>query len=207
MSKSYKLKDDNYIDSSSVAYNKQQLDTFLDNLKAEILKAENPIGHIRMEITNTNPADYLGFGTWVLWGAGRVPVGVDTTQTEFNTVQKTGGAKTANISHTHTVPTHNHGGNTGSTALTINQIPAHTHNIWQTSGASTQSAYANALSGATAWSNSLRDVPDFAKSKGGGQGHTHTITASGQQTTSSSGSTSLSLLQPYITCYMWRRTA
>lgn len=178
-----------------------------DALKVEMLKIENPVGHIRMETTNTNPATYLGFGTWVLWGSGKVPVGVNTSDSSFNAVEKTGGSKTVNISHSHTIASHNHGGNTGSTVLTVNQIPAHTHDIWQTSGGSAQSVEANALSGATAWSKTLRNVENFAKSKGGGAGHTHTISESGQQTTKSAGSTSLSLLQPYITCYMWKRTA
>ena len=191
-------------DSGSVKLAKM---TDLDDLKTEILKAENPVGHIRMETTNTNPATYLGFGTWVLWGSGRVPVGVDKSDTSFNTVEKTGGAKTVNTLHSHVIASHNHGGNTGSTILTINQIPAHTHDIWQTSGGSTQSAYANSLSGGTVWSNNLRNVPDFSKSKGGGEGHWHTIASSGQQTTSTVGNGFSSLLQPYITCYMWKRTA
>ena len=42
-----------------------------------------------METTNTNPATYLGFGTWISWGAGKVPVGVDTADTDFATVEKT----------------------------------------------------------------------------------------------------------------------
>ena len=179
----------------------------VDALKIEMLKIENPVGHIRMETTNTNPATYLGFGTWVLWGAGRVPVGVDKSDTSFNTVEKTGGAKTVNTLHSHIIASHNHGGNTGSTTLTINQIPAHTHDIWQTSGGSTQSAYANSLSGGTVWSRDLKNVPDFSKSKGGGKGHWHTIASSGQQTTSTVGNGFFSLLQPYITCYMWKRTA
>lgn len=179
----------------------------VDALKIEMLKIENPVGHIRMETTDTNPATYLGFGTWVLWGSGRVPVGVDKSDTSFNTVEKTGGAKTVNTLHSHIIASHNHGGNTGSTTLTINQIPAHTHDIWQTSGGSTQSAYANSLSGGTVWRNNLRNVPDFSKSKGGGEGHWHTIASSGQQTTSTVGNGFFSLLQPYITCYMWKRTA
>lgn len=179
----------------------------VDALKIEMLKIENPVGHIRMETTDTNPATYLGFGTWVLWGSGRVPVGVDKSDTSFNTVEKTGGAKTVNTLHSHIIASHNHGGNTGSTTLTINQIPAHTHDIWQTSGGSTQSAYANSLSGGTVWSRDLRNVPDFSKSKGGGKGHWHTIASSGQQTTSTVGNGFFSLLQPYITCYMWKRTA
>lgn len=54
-------------------------------IKLETLKEENPIGHIRMETTNTNPATYLGFGTWISCG----PVGVDTADTDFATVEKT----------------------------------------------------------------------------------------------------------------------
>lgn len=51
-----------------------------------------PIGSIYLSVKNTNPSKWFG-GTWVSWGTGRVPVGVDTTQTEFNAVEKTGGSK------------------------------------------------------------------------------------------------------------------
>ena len=68
-----------------------------------------PVGSIYINATNsTNPGTLLGFGTWVAFGAGRVPVGIDATQTEFDTAEETGGAKT----HT----------------LSISEIPAHTHN-------------------------------------------------------------------------------
>ena len=70
-----------------------------------------------METTKTNPADYLGFGTWVLWGSGRVPVGVDKSDTSFNTVEKTGGSKTVNTLHSHTIASHSHGGETGRHTL------------------------------------------------------------------------------------------
>lgn len=171
-------------------------------LKIEMLKIENPVGHIRMETTNTNPSTYLGFGTWVLWGSGKVPVGVNTSDSSFNAVEKTGGSKTVNISHSHTIASHNHGGNTGSHVLTINEIPAHNH-AWK---------YAStAQSGSSTWGSagqgSTGSANDVIGNTGGGKGHTHTISASGQQKTNSAGSTSLSLLQPYITCYMWKRTA
>lgn len=39
-------------------------------------------------------AEYFGFGTWKEYGAGQVLVGVDSGQTEFATVGKTGGEKT-----------------------------------------------------------------------------------------------------------------
>ena len=55
-----------------------------------------PVGSIYMSVVSTSPATLFG-GTWSAWGAGRVPVGLDAGQTEFDTVEETGGAKT----HTH----------------------------------------------------------------------------------------------------------
>lgn len=68
-----------------------------------------PVGSIYINATNANnPSSLLGFGTWVAFGAGRVPVGIDATQSEFDTAEETGGSKT----HT----------------LLISEIPSHTHN-------------------------------------------------------------------------------
>lgn len=67
----------------------------------------NPIGTIREFNVATNPATLLGFGTWEAYGTGRATVAIDTAQTEFNVLGKTGGAKT----HT----------------LLISEIPSHTH--------------------------------------------------------------------------------
>lgn len=66
-----------------------------------------PVGSIYTSVNPTNPATVFGFGTWESFGAGRVLVGLDATQTEFDTVEETGGEKT----HTLTVaemPSHNH---------------------------------------------------------------------------------------------------
>jgi hypothetical protein len=65
-----------------------------------------PIGMIYMSVENVNPATFIG-GTWTVWGKGRVPVGVDTIQAEFDTVEKTGGAKTHTLSKTE-MPSHYH---------------------------------------------------------------------------------------------------
>lgn len=51
-----------------------------------------PIGSIYISVIDVNPANYFG-GTWVAFGTGRCLVGVDTSQSEFNTVMKTGGSK------------------------------------------------------------------------------------------------------------------
>lgn len=65
-----------------------------DSSNNEILSAKKifPVGSIFITVTNTNPQTFLG-GTWVAFGQGRTLVGVDTSQSEFNTVQKTGGEK------------------------------------------------------------------------------------------------------------------
>ena len=44
----------------------------------------------------------MGFGTWVAFGAGKVPVGIDSSDTDFDTVEETGGSKTSALpNHTH----------------------------------------------------------------------------------------------------------
>jgi hypothetical protein len=67
-----------------------------------------PVGSIYMNASDsTNPATLLGFGTWVAFGAGRVPVGQNTSDSDFNTLEETGGEK----NHTLTIaemPSHNH---------------------------------------------------------------------------------------------------
>jgi hypothetical protein len=57
-----------------------------------------PIGSIYMSVNNINPSILFG-GTWVAWGSGRVPVGVDTNDSNFNSVEKQGGSNT----HNHTL--------------------------------------------------------------------------------------------------------
>ena len=132
---------------------------------ADIGNALYPVGSIYMSVNDTNPSTFFG-GTWVSWGAGKVPVGVDTNDTNFATVEKTGGEK----QHT----------------LTIAEMPEHNHTIPCTPTAndgsepSYQAAQVNAE--ATGYHNSI-----VAVSSGGGSPHNN--------------------LQPYITCYMWKRTA
>lgn len=65
-----------------------------------------PVGSIYVSVVATNPTTFFG-GTWAAFGAGRTLVGIDSTQTEFDVVKETGGAKTHALSeaelaaHTH----------------------------------------------------------------------------------------------------------
>jgi len=81
----------------------------LQKLATAVKDALYPVGSIYTNATNaTNPATLIGFGTWVAFGAGKVPVGIDSGDADFDTAEETGGAKT----HT----------------LTIGEMPSHDHN-------------------------------------------------------------------------------
>lgn len=60
-----------------------------------------PVGSIYLSVNNINPSKWFG-GTWEQIAKGRTLVGVDTSQTEFNTVKKTGGSKYL-AKHTHSI--------------------------------------------------------------------------------------------------------
>jgi hypothetical protein len=71
-----------------------------------------PVGSIYINASvSTNPATLFGFGTWTAFGAGRVMVGLNGSDSSFDTLEETGGSKDAIVvSHTHSVsdPGHNH---------------------------------------------------------------------------------------------------
>ena len=139
-------------------------------VRAEILNTIYPVGSIFTTVTAyANSAAVvaaIGGTTWVSFGAGKVLVGVDTGDSDFDTVEETGGAKTD--SHT----------------LTIAEMPSHNHSLSPSlnSGSSTD-GNPNIVSGGN--SGSAVSI----SSTGGGNAHTHDI------------------VQPYITVYMWKRTA
>ena len=205
-----------------------------------------PVGSIYTSTTNTNPGDIFG-GTWVSFGSGRTLVGVDTTQTEFNTVEKTGGNKSVGYTPAGTV---------GNTALTVAQLPSHNHNIPALSGSTNstgnhwhrtfiavnesgpnstrewelfvqhgtiqeayhsmngnwlgntgtkQSTYVNMnylnLANTGSTGNHAHTVTTNASNtgnQGSNQAHTHNFTGT---------SSNISVINPYITVYMWKRTA
>lgn len=156
-------------------------------------KAIYPVGSIYMSVNATNPSAYFG-GTWVAWGAGRVPVGINTSDSNFNTVEKTGGAAAVTLSASQ-IPSHTHAKGTLATA----SAGAHTHNLqnqkapWGTSASNR--VLVDATSGYTAVTN---------KETTSAGAHTHTVSGS---TAATGGGGSHNNLQPYIVCYMWKRTA
>jgi len=69
-----------------------------------------PVGSIYTTTNGTFDPNTSFYGTWVVYAAGKVLVGQDTGDTDFDTINESGGAKT----HTLTVdemPEHKHGSN------------------------------------------------------------------------------------------------
>lgn len=163
-------------------------------IKKDIVDIIYPIGSIYMSVNSTSPATLFG-GTWVRWGNGRVAVGVDTSQTEFSTVEKTGGAKTHTLttseipSHSHTVP---------SQTINSNRDGEHQHQIKFERNATSTGTRTRIASGGTESSAS------FTENSGA---HSHTVTVPQQSTQNTGSGNAHNNLQPYITCYMWKRTA
>lgn len=54
-----------------------------------------PIGSIFMSIDDTDPAISLGYGTWLRFAQGRMLIGVDDNDSDFNSAGDIGGFKTA----------------------------------------------------------------------------------------------------------------
>jgi hypothetical protein len=89
------------------------------NLATSALAAAYPVGSIYMNASNSdNPSTLLGFGTWAAFGAGRVPVGIDSSDTDFDTAEETGGVKEVTLTSAQSgLPAHTHssdGTRTGS---------------------------------------------------------------------------------------------
>jgi len=158
------------------------------------LQALYPVGSIYINAgVSTNPNTLLGFGTWTAFGAGRVMVGLNGSDSSFDTLEETGGSKdTTLVSHTHTY--------SGSTSSVGNHQHAVDYPIDCTSY---KFAYGS-TSGTTDQFCDGGGAYDGVPLTSSAGGHDHTYSG----TTSSSGSSATNAnLQPYITVAMWKRTA
>lgn len=171
----------------------------LQKLASTLKDALYPIGSIYTNATNaTNPATLIGFGTWVAFGAGKVPVGIDAGDLDFDTAEETGGSKT----HT----------------LTTSQIPSHTHSVDPPSTTtSSNGSHSHQISGQIINGNGPTGTNSAAGTSGSNLrsisttstvgDHTHTVDIPSFTSGSSGSGGSHNNLQPYIVVYMWKRTA
>ena len=99
-----------------------------------------PIGAIFISTVNTNPGTYMSGTTWEAFGAGKILVGVNSSDTDFNTVEKTGGGKTVTIAETN--------------------LPSHTHSIPSLSGSTdNQGSHKHTFYYGRSWGVGAHDLP------------------------------------------------
>lgn len=129
------------------------------------------VGDLFLTTIATNPSNFLG-GKWELFGPGRCLVCVDTSDTDFNAVKKTGGSKYLQ-QHYHDLRWNNPDGAGITISNTGEGAPCLNINDWS-------------------WSyNKIQD--DI---------YTTSNLRTNREGTGDSGN-----LPPYITCYVWIRTA
>lgn len=147
---------------------KNELSSITETVK-QLYLIMHPVGDIVFNITGVNPSTIYG-GTWIEWGKGSVPVGVDDDDSDFNTVEKTGGKKEQILRASIGAVSDN----TGSIGY-AKTPPTPNHDVYQMAIYGTPDTAPRTANHATeVWQDN-------------GQGPT--------------------TLQPYITCYMWKRTA
>jgi hypothetical protein len=147
---------------------------------AAALGVAYPVGSIYINASvSTNPATLLGFGTWTAFGAGRVLVGLNASDTAFDTLEEVGGSKDAIVvSHTHSVTD-----------------AGHSHSLQKLGSAQAGSDNGGAPISASTGYSTTRDLSPTNSAS----------TGISIQSTGSSGTNAN--LQPYIVVYMWKRVS
>jgi len=157
------------------------------------IQAAYPVGSIYISTVATNPNTLFGFGTWVTYGSGRMLISQDGTYTAGST-----------------------GGSATTTLITAN-LPSHTHTFSATTGTmSANTSHSHQVGSRDSTANNGGDPnQEFVNDFGTGNGpaantnsvnidHTHSVSG----TTGGTGSgTAATTISPYISVYMWNRTA
>lgn len=98
--------------------------------QADVIALVYPVGSIYTSVNNINPGTFLPGTTWETFASGKMLVGVDTTQSEFEHVEQEGGEIVKNMQHTHP---------TGDHVLTLDEMASHTHGIYLNTQSNTHS--------------------------------------------------------------------
>lgn len=141
-----------------------------------------PVGSVFISVVSTNPNTLLGYGTWEAFAQGRMLVGFDSGNPNFDAAEETGGNETVTIAAS----------NLPQLTVAITD-PGHVH-VQNKNTATT-----GALSGTT---------PDASTSTSAASGYSTASSTTGITATANTGgaNTAINILNPYITVFMWKRT-
>ena len=142
-----------------------------------------PVGSIFTTVTNYADSaavvTAIGGTTWTAFGAGRVLVGLDSSDTDFDTAEETGGDKTVTLTSAQS------------------GVPAHAHKFQITGDSTPDSGTTGGImvSGTGGTVNGVTGTP------------TDTVGEQIGGNIAADATSAHANLQPYIVVYMWKRTA
>jgi microcystin-dependent protein len=159
-----------------------------------------------ISVVSTSPATLLGVGSWTRIAQGRMLIGQNDGDSDFDVAEETGGAKTTTLTtselpaHTHTItdPQHTHIQNSHNHV----QDP-HQHGMAEgtTDGSGTFMDRSNAAAATTA-------VTDLATATNQAATAVNQNASTGITGTNSAGSgAAFSRMPPYLVVYIWKRTS
>jgi len=162
----------------------------LQQLRRDTRLTSFPVGSIYLSISDDDPATTLGYGVWEAFGAGRMLAGLDATDAAFDEAGETGGSKTNSHEHGYnTVISHNHSA--------YQDDHQHIMRTQSAAGAQVRPQKTTAGAGeqnASIYSGSATASGVYVNATGSASGATY-------------GNSDTNNLPPYITVYMWKRTA
>jgi len=171
------------VDSSAVTsshdYKIDALETDVASMVETVIGTIYPVGAIYTSTLSTNPETLFGFGTWEAFGEGKVLVGLDSEDGDFDEVEETGGSKTITLTEAQ-MPEHTHVQNAHGHSFNVSRVTAF---AGTGSNEPTQSATSD-----RSWQTiTIANATATNQNTGGDEAHSN--------------------LQPYIVVYMFKRTA
>ena len=152
----------------------------MSRLKTYILSSVYPVGSIFISTSSTSPATSLGFGSWSRFGEGRILVSQSSSDSDFDTAEETGGAKTHTISES--------------------QLPSHQHFTMHTGNGFGNNLENNVNFAGTTNSRGGLGNNDYIM-------QAINSTANAGKTSAVGSGSAVTHMNPYIVTYMWKRTS
>ncbi len=149
------------------------------HLVKKILDRIQPVGSLYYSTNNTSPASLFG-GSWERYAQGRVMVSASDTDTDFS-VGKTGGSKTHTILQT--------------------ELPFHTHDLSARINGDTDVTTADFVMNVWTYPG------QYHNSNGWHHRFAHTVSNDANAGATRYPNNPMPILSPYISVYIWRRTA
>lgn len=166
---------------------------YIDKKISDLLNMFYPVGSIYETMDSSFDPNEKWGGTWERI-KGRVLVGVDENDSDFNTAEKIGGEKTHKLSVSE-MPSHSHSASEKSLKGGVNNISGQDKK-W---GLTSSGIFSNWGDTNGFYSTSRETTTNYKDGFYLDATHTHTIGNTG-------GGNAHNNLQPYITCYIWKRT-